>query len=266
MKRLIGGVVALLTTATVAHAEPEEFQDCEDCPVMVIIPPGEFFMEIMHWDRETQTRSFSNAKITIPSKFALGKYEVTRTEFMRCVESDGCRLRERARFESDSPIADITWRQAYEYTVWLSGESGRVYRLPTGQEWEYAAKGGTATRYWWGDEEDYGNEYCTGCDGARMLRTKPTKVGRFKPNPFGLYDMMGNAAEFTGTCVEVKSEDFPTGDPPMAKPNECESFEAKGPNSQTKISEMKASQRIGIRDRNLGSSKIGFRVAAELEP
>ncbi|EMI56940.1 formylglycine-generating enzyme family protein [Rhodopirellula sallentina] len=92
------------------------------------------------------------------------------------------------------PAVTMTQYAAQQFTKWLSRMTGIQYRLPTEAEWEYAARAGTTTAYSWGDDadeiEDYAWYFDNSLDG-------PGDVGTKKPNPFGLYDMHGNAAEWT---------------------------------------------------------------------
>ena len=96
--------------------------------------------------------------------------------------------------DPQQPAVTMTQYAAQQFTKWLSGITGEQYRLPTEAEWEYAARGGTTTAFSWGDDPEQAGEYAwyfdNAFDGAGLVATK-------KPNPFGLYDMHGNAAEWT---------------------------------------------------------------------
>ena len=108
------------------------------------------------------------------------------------------------------PVICITHHAAMEYCRWLSAKTGKIYRLPTEAEWEYACRAGTKTAYFWGDDPAKLDEYAWDVNNAE----KPMKVGKKKPNPWGLYDMHGNVAEW---CLDHYVADaykpFPTDKP-----------------------------------------------------
>lgn len=92
------------------------------------------------------------------------------------------------------PAVTMTQYSAQQFTKWLSKVTGQQYRLPTESEWEYAARGGTSTAYSWGDDPADIEDYAWFFDNADY---GPVTVATKKPNPFGLYDMHGNVAEWT---------------------------------------------------------------------
>lgn len=88
---------------------------------------------------------------------------------------------------------------AKAYVAWLSRETSRGYRLLTEAEWEYAARAGTTTRYWWGDDIGRGNAVCDQC-GSKWDGKSTAPVGSFRPNSFGLPDMLGNSSQWVEDC------------------------------------------------------------------
>ena len=178
------------------HSKSNSFQDCPDCPVMVRIQPGGFAMGSDQGDRSEKPVH----RVTIARPFALGAYEVTVAEYRACVDGGGCPggMPRMTNPNDNTPVHNISWQEAQTYAKWLSQKTGQRYRLPTEAEWEYAARGGTTGRYWWGNETG-ALANCQDCGGPQE-RLTPASVGSYKPNPFGLHDMNGSVAEWVADC------------------------------------------------------------------
>jgi formylglycine-generating enzyme required for sulfatase activity len=113
--------------------------------------------------------------------------------------------------QDEHPVACVSWYDLFSFNEWLNKKSGKTFRIMTESEWEYAARAGTKGRNYWGDEKDNACTYANVADntplpGERGWKEKhdcvdghafAAPVGRFKPNAFGLYDMMGNVSEWT---------------------------------------------------------------------
>jgi formylglycine-generating enzyme required for sulfatase activity len=141
--------------------------------------------------------------ISIPgNKFAIGKFAVTFDEWDACVTDGGCggyQPLDNGWGRGKRPVINVSWDNAQAYIQWLSRKTGKNYRLPSEEEWEIAARAGTATDYYWGNDVGRNNANCDGC-GSEWDNRKTAPVGSFKPNAFGLYDMMGNVWQWTDTC------------------------------------------------------------------
>jgi formylglycine-generating enzyme required for sulfatase activity len=159
------------------------------------------------------------------ARFAMGRYEVTNAEFVRFLNGVKRRgSKEQPWFEtkaedSDShiigsvghfrvepgyekhPVIEVSWDGATAYANWLSQQTGHTYRLPTEAQWEYAARAGTTTKYWWGNDIGSNKANCYDC-GDKFESTAP--VGSFSPNSFGLYDTVGNVWEWTCSKYEKR--------------------------------------------------------------
>jgi formylglycine-generating enzyme required for sulfatase activity len=169
-------------------------------PEMVVIPAGQF------WIRNIQGGDIDKKPIhrVIVSNFALGRYEVTFAEYDRFAETTG---RKKPNDEDwgrgNRPVINVSWIDAMAYTEWLSQQTEQHYRLPTESEWEYAARAGTNTPYWWGWQIGHNLANCDGC-GSLWDNKKTAPVGSFGTNSFKLYDTVGNVYEWTCSEYEEK--------------------------------------------------------------
>src|SRR3569833_3991884 len=102
---------------------------------------------------------------------------------------------------SNNTAICMTHHTALEFCRWLSAKTGKEYRLPTEAEWEYACRAGTKTAYSFGDDPAQLGEYAWYVENAE----KPMPIGKKKPNPWGLYDMHGNVAEW---CIDQYAADW----------------------------------------------------------
>ena len=119
--------------------------------------------------------------------FAIGKYEITQEQWVALMGSNPSRFKGRTL-----PVVDITWNDAQLFVIKLSKKTGRQYRLPSEAEWEYAARAGSTTAHPWGDSV---TEYDVYVSLNESLKG-PKPVGNKRPNLFGIFDMVGNVAEF----------------------------------------------------------------------
>lgn len=210
-----------------------EFRECPACPVMIELPPGRYLMGTSHEEEvrlglsrnPQRTQHSRNAEtpqieVEIAYRFALGKYEVTFDEWDRCVDAGGCTYRpaDRGFGRGRRPVIHVSRRDAEEYLAWLREVTGQPYRLPSSAEWEYAARAGTTTARWWGDDLGEGKAVCDGC-GSPWDDRSTVPTGSFPPNPWGLYDMLSNVSEVVADCWHDTYEGHPTdGSPRLEAP------------------------------------------------
>ena len=168
-------------------------RDCPDvCPEMVVLPAGEFMMGSNEYDSEKPPR-----KVTISRPFAVGKFEVTFSEWEACVADGGCTHRPADQHgwgRGRRPVINVSWHDAKEYVGWLSRKTGKSYRLLSEAEWEFAARAGTTTRYAFGDRITKSQAQFS--EGSWSSTGKTVEVGSFPANRFGLHDLHGNVWEW----------------------------------------------------------------------
>ena len=306
------GLIGLALVLAAGHANAASpgkpgstFKDCKDCPEMVVIPAGTFMMGS---DVKTEMKDGNRSEgpireITFKNAFALAKYEVTYAEFAAFVDATGytpasfcgtsngtdVHLTFRGPInglkpEPKQPVTCVSWEDGVAYAAWMSGKTGKKYRLPTEAEWEYAAKANAKTKWPWGDDEAQGCQYenlfdidgkanpnppdgkplnypPVNCkDGYAML----SPVGKFKPNPFGLYDMLGNAWEWVQDCAINPYPAQPTdGSAVERMDGECQKRSVRGASWYTRMDRHRPSFR-GADAENTASHQFGFRLARTL--
>lgn len=175
--------------------EPGEiFRDCDACPEMVVVPAGEFRMGSSATAYERPEH-----RVTIASPFAVGRREITFDDWDLCAPA-ACKYRpnDRGWGRGSHPVIDVSWNDAHAFIAWLSQKTGKKYRLLSESEWEYVARAGTSSPFWWGRAAASGAANCQDCSSAPLRQTLP--AGSLRPNPFGLFDVAGNAAEWVEDC------------------------------------------------------------------
>ena len=192
--------------------QAEQRRIAEVTPGMVRIEGGCFLMGSpgVESDRDHDERRH---RVCVDA-FSIGRYEVTFTEYDRFAAATGrSRPDDSGWGRGRRPVINVSWYDAMEYARWLSGETGRRYRLPTEAEWEYAARAGTHTSRYWGNDSsqtcDYANVADLTAKGTysdltihfcRDGHVHTAPVGGYRANGYGLHDMAGNVWEWT--CSE----------------------------------------------------------------
>jgi formylglycine-generating enzyme required for sulfatase activity len=176
----------------------DRLRDGSNGPVMIAIPAGEFWMGSPEneADRSGDERRH---RVKIERPFAIGQYAVTFDEYDRfCADRGRTKPEDQSWGRGNRPVINVDWLNALDYTEWLLAQTGQNYRLLTETEWEYAARAGTETAFWWG------NDISPDQANYEFNRMKTVPVDRFQPNPWGLYQVHGNVWEWTGSQYGVK--------------------------------------------------------------
>ncbi|MBC7514118.1 MAG: formylglycine-generating enzyme family protein [Herminiimonas sp.] len=236
-----------------------EVRDCDICPALVALPRGGFTMG-SNVDDPSERPAFH---VSINSAFAIGKHEVTVEQWSACVANGGCPQTSTDTSRSpNTPARDINWDDARQYTVWLSKVTSKAYRLPSEAEWEYATRGNTTTRFWWGDQMTTGKANCKEC-GEPWQADAPAAVGSFAANPFGLFDMNGSVWEWVSDCWHDSYQRAPSDGRSWEEPD-CQMRVLRGGSWRQGASYMPSSTRFKY-DAGVRQSQNGFRVARNME-
>jgi len=266
---LLGGCalgVALALVATAEGEAPRVFRDRladgSQGPELVVIPAGRFRMGDLQGGGDPDEVPVREVRIARP--FALGRYELTFAEYARFCGATGSALPDDSGFgRGRHPVVNVTWPDALAYTVWLSEQTGERYRLPSEAEWEYAARGGARTRFWWGDEPGSGRANCGGC-GTRWDGEGTAPAGSLPVNPFGLHEVLGNLWEWTADCYHNSYEGVPADGSPHVY-RDCGQKVIRGGSWVVPPRELRAANRWRVYP-VAPSDEIGFRVVRDLAP
>src|ERR1051326_5352211 len=241
-------VIEQVGATPAAKHDVVSFRDCAQCPEMVVIPAGRFVMGSSAGEQSwAVSQGFTPGSIADEApqhvvfvrSFAIGKYDVTREEYATFVRESGypagdgcgpdpfhwtndptrnCRNPGIAQKGRD-PVVCVSWSDAQAYVGWLNHKAGtNAYHLPSESEWEYAARAGTTTRFWWGDDDAAANTHAwskANSDG----KTHP--VGTKDANHFGLHDMAGNVWQWTEDCYSETYAGAPRDGSARETPSGC---------------------------------------------
>ena len=188
--------------------------------------------------------------------FAIGKYPTTVREWNECAAAKACGFV--ATGKDDAPITNVSWSDAKQFVAWLAGATRKAYRLPSEAEWEYAARGGTQTKYWWGDQFEPGMANCKNCSDVAAPE-QPVKVGSLKPNPLGLYDMGGGVDQWVEDCWHKNYQGAPSDGSPWVE-GDCVSHVIRSGSWKNDARYARSANRDSY-DTNVRYPTHGFRVA-----
>lgn len=275
-------------------------------PPLVVVPRGSFTMGAPSPTRGGNGASSPAHAVTVAKGFALGRSEVTVAEFGAFVRASGYvsdadrlggasvydeangRMQQRTgvdwrddyagrRAKSDDPVVNVSWNDAQAYVAWLAKHTGKPYRLPTEAEYEYAARAGTTTRYWWGDGAPKAKvENLTGSEDRSPAHRSwanafkgygdgywgPAPVMSFVANPFGLFDIDGNVSEWVEDCWHENYNRAPDDGSAWLNPG-CTMRVVRGGSWGSAPDQDVSWYRLGA-NADARSGRVGFRVARSL--
>ena len=263
------------TVANERMVPGERFQDCGDCPEMVVVPAGSYLMGSPSSEEGRDDDEGPQHEVTIREPFAVGVYEVTFEEWAACVNAGGC-----GRYRPDDqwgrgkrPVMYVSAEDAALFVEWLREVTGEPYRLLSESEWEYVARAGTNTPFHTGGtvsptQANYNGNHAYGSGTTGRYRGRAMPVGTFEPNAFGLHDVHGNVGEWVEDCWNDSYRGAPS-DGSAWERGDCSRRVMRGGSWHDPPRDVRSANRqgFGSADRpEYRGNIIGFRVARSLAP
>jgi formylglycine-generating enzyme required for sulfatase activity len=295
-------VAAVVAAPGFPAAIGQRFRDAPYAPELVVIPPGSFIMgstdaETTREGRRAETAAWERPqhRVDVATPLAVGRYFVTRGEYAEFVAAtqrvtpDPCNVIDGGKWQPEMgrsfadpafpqtdthPATCVVVADAEAYAQWLSARTGHRYRLLHEAEWEYAARAGTSTSRWWGDER---STLCAHANGADLsydrARAGEPAVNRscddgyvftnpgdaFPPNPFGLHDMLGNLWQWTADCFVAGYDQASTDASADVVGGDCTRRAIRGASWHNYPDALRSAARFALPP-TMRSASIGFRV------
>ena len=242
---------------------PERLNSASYGPGMVAVPAGSFQMGDIQGGTDSNEQPVHT--VTIHKPFGIGQYEVTFEEYDQFAKATGRKLpNDHGWGRGRRPVINVSWNDSRDYTVWLSEQTGRRYRLPSEAEWEYAARSGGKDESWAGSSrEQEAGEYAW---YAKNSKKQSHDVGTKKPNSLGIYDMSGNVSEWVDDCWHEDYKNAPSDGRPWGKENggRCAFRVVRGGSWNDKPMDLRVSTRFWSRA-DSGVRTFGFRVVQDVQ-
>ncbi|MEO1280989.1 MAG: SUMF1/EgtB/PvdO family nonheme iron enzyme [Pseudomonadota bacterium] len=246
--------------------------DCDVCPEIVMIKPGNALIGSSNPIVKGGLSTGPALNVTLRRPYGIGKNEISVAEFRAFVmetryqPSARCRIGrkivagrtfENPGFtqEDDFPAVCVSWTDAVKYTDWLSRKTSRIYRLPNEIEWEFAARSGVTGEFTTGPSISAADANFRDVGARAPNGTVP--AGLYAPNYNGMYDVHGNAWEFTSDCWSPQY--YMHGAPAAAKGSDCSKRIVKGGGWFSSTDQLNLAMRASVTS-GMASNGIGFRV------
>jgi formylglycine-generating enzyme required for sulfatase activity len=287
---LVPGCGAPLTASQERGLKPKDvFRECENCPDMVVVPAGSFTMGSPAGEKERSDAEGPQHTVTIGKLFAVGKWHVTRDQFEAFVNARGYAVgttcykygaggqrngswRDPGFLQEGShPVVCISWNNAKDYVDWIASKTRKPYRLLSEAEFEYAARAGTTTPFWWGSsitpaQANYNGNFVYAGDGSNgQWRHQTVPASSFAANPWGLYNVHGNAWQWTADCWHGNYDGAPS-DGSGWTTGCSRGHVVRGGSWENGPKFLRAAFRFVLTGDDLEDLYVGFRVARTLAP
>jgi formylglycine-generating enzyme required for sulfatase activity len=255
-----------------ALAPKDSFKECDACPEMVVVPAGSFAMGSPANEEGNASDELPQHAVTFARQFAVGRFALTFDEWDACAADGGCngyRPADQGWGRGRRPVINVSWKDARSYLAWLSRKTGRTYRLMSEAEREYVMRAGTTTPFWWGSsiatsQANYNGTltYAAGAQGENRQQTLP--VDKFQPNPWGLFQVHGNAWDALEDCYHASYAGAPA-DGSAWTLEDCAAHVVRGGSWLNPPAFLRAAHR-GRFLPDVRAPNLGFRVARTLNP
>ncbi len=273
-----GRAAPLIEEAMANPPGPKYPDDCPHCPDLILVPPGKLIIGPGPDEPGAPIEDGTLREIRITNPFLIGRFEVTVEEFhafvkaksyrssITCVGDGAMRIGRdytNPGFEQTTahPVVCVSWLDAQAYIRWLVETTGRRYRLPSENEWEYAARSAKRAA---GDKFVSGPEILESEANFGLLRPGTRSVGKYLPNKLGLFDVAGNAWEMVEDCFDVDVSRLPKDEKPHLVPD-CTLRVMRGGAWYNRPGYLRLSTRWANPQAAAGNG-VGFRIARDLDP
>ena len=212
-----GGAQPLAPTQLSALKPGDSFRECERCPEMVVVPAGQLTMGSARDEPDRSPEEGPQHTVIFAKPFAVGRFAVTFEQWDACVAAGGCDGHvplDQGWGRGRRPVINVSWYDAKSYVAWLARSTGADYRLLSEAEWEYVARAGTTTPFWWGAalstvHANYDGSVVSAANAAGEYRRQTLPVDTFEPNPWGLYQVHGNVYDWIEDCFNETYQGAP---------------------------------------------------------
>jgi formylglycine-generating enzyme required for sulfatase activity len=251
------------------------FQECADCPQMVVIPAGVTTIGSAPNEPGRRPEEGPQQEVRFAAPFAVGRYEISYAEWDACVAAGGCnnwRPGDYSWGRGGQPVIFVSWNDSRDFVAWLTKATGQPYRLLSESEWEYVARAcrDSSCRsrpFWFGQTitpelANYNSAYSYAGSPKASPRRRTLPVDAAPPNPFGVYHIVGNVRQWVADCWNPTLQGLPLdGRPRMT--GDCESHVVRGGSWSDEPVDLRASARSWD-DTKTRNPNIGLRVARDL--
>lgn len=256
----LAGIALLFIYSTSAAANQNKYQD----PMMVSIPSGKLIKGCIQ-EAPCPPEERPLVSVILP-KFTMSQHEITFSQWDQCYTEKACNHSpdDNGWGRGHRPVINVSWNDAQQFLTWISAKKGKNFRLPTGSEWEYAARAGTTTATPYGNclqpssanfDSRYGYTRFS-CEYEKHYVGKTTTVGSYPKNNYGLYDTMGNVGEWTSSCATPNLLQAETA-------TYCTKQVIRGGSWDTLPWATRSASRDNAQEKNVRNIYTGFRIVSE---